>query len=87
MLLLTTNRDLHKVLTTTHIIFVFKKAKTDGEESLGRDTVSCQKKKSFPKIQCETEIEKSRDRDEELQEMSLTPILNSLFEVERDFQV
>ncbi|XP_048796176.1 coiled-coil domain-containing protein 83 [Lagopus muta] len=61
-------------------------AKTDGEESLGRDTVSCQKKKSFPKIQCETEIEKSRDRDEELQEMSLTPILNSLFEVERDFQ-
>uniref|UniRef100_G1NQR3 Coiled-coil domain containing 83 n=1 Tax=Meleagris gallopavo TaxID=9103 RepID=G1NQR3_MELGA len=61
-------------------------AKTDGEESLSRATVSCQRKKSFPKIQCETEIEKSQDRDEELQEMSLTPILNSLFEVERDFQ-
>ncbi|XP_031468297.1 coiled-coil domain-containing protein 83 [Phasianus colchicus] len=61
-------------------------AKTDGEESLRRAAVSCQKKKSFPKIQCETEIEKSWDRDEELQEMSLTPILNSLFEVERDFQ-
>eukprot|EP00076_Gallus_gallus_P037154 XP_025002692.1 coiled-coil domain-containing protein 83 isoform X4 [Gallus gallus] len=61
-------------------------AETDGEESLRRATVSCQKKKSFPKIQCKTEIGKSQDRDEELQEKSLTPILNSLFEVERDFQ-
>ncbi|XP_072217686.1 coiled-coil domain-containing protein 83 [Excalfactoria chinensis] len=57
-------------------------AKTDGEE---RD-VSCEKTKSFPKVQYKTEIEKPWDRDEELQEKSLTPILNSLFEIERDFQ-
>ncbi|XP_021238383.1 coiled-coil domain-containing protein 83 isoform X2 [Numida meleagris] len=61
-------------------------AKTYGEESLPSAAVSCQKKKAFPKIQCQTELGKSWDRDEELQEKSLTPILNSLFEIERDFQ-
>uniref|UniRef100_A0A8C2Y6N6 Coiled-coil domain containing 83 n=1 Tax=Coturnix japonica TaxID=93934 RepID=A0A8C2Y6N6_COTJA len=61
-------------------------AKTDGKETLRRAIVPCQKTKAFPKVQHKTEIVKSWDGDEELQETSLTPILNSLFEIERDFQ-
>ncbi|XP_040400354.1 coiled-coil domain-containing protein 83 isoform X1 [Cygnus olor] len=61
-------------------------AKTDGEESLRSATVPCQKKKASPKIQSEAEDGKPRDSDEELQEKSLTPLLNSLYEVEKDFQ-
>ncbi|XP_066846651.1 coiled-coil domain-containing protein 83 isoform X2 [Anser cygnoides] len=61
-------------------------AKTDGEESLRSATVPCQKKKASPKIQSETEDGKPQDSDEELQEKSLTPLLNSLYEVEKDFQ-
>ncbi|NXL90303.1 CCD83 protein, partial [Alectura lathami] len=52
-------------------------AKTDGEESLRNATVSCQ---------CETENGKPQDSDEELQEKSLTPVLGSLYEIEKDFQ-
>ncbi|OXB57766.1 hypothetical protein ASZ78_012665 [Callipepla squamata] len=58
--------------------------KTDGGERSA--AVSRRKKKPLPDTQCITEMGKPWDRDEELQEKSLTPILNSLFEVERDFQ-
>ncbi|XP_035185650.1 coiled-coil domain-containing protein 83 isoform X2 [Oxyura jamaicensis] len=61
-------------------------AKTDGEESLRSATVPCQKRKSSPKIQSETEDGKPQDSNEELQEKSLTPLLNRLYEVEKDFQ-
>ncbi|NXI71094.1 CCD83 protein, partial [Anseranas semipalmata] len=43
-------------------------------------------KKAFPKIQSKTENGKPQDSDEELQEKSLTPVLNSLYEIEKDFQ-
>ncbi|OXB73958.1 UNVERIFIED_CONTAM: hypothetical protein H355_012956, partial [Colinus virginianus] len=58
--------------------------KTDGGERSA--AVSGRKKKPFLETQCKTEMGKPWDRDEELQEKSLTPILNSLFEIERDFQ-
>ncbi|KAM9203420.1 coiled-coil domain-containing protein 83 [Mergus octosetaceus] len=61
-------------------------AKTNGEESLKSAAIPCQKRKSSPKIQSETKVEKPQDRDEELQEKSLIPLLNSLYEVEQDFQ-
>ncbi|NXN62857.1 CCD83 protein, partial [Himantopus himantopus] len=63
------------------------KAKTDGDESLRSDAVSCQKEKAFPKIQSKTEHEKPQDSDEELWGKSFTPTLDSLlYEDEKDFQ-
>ncbi|XP_040439245.1 coiled-coil domain-containing protein 83 [Falco naumanni] len=62
-------------------------AKTDGDENLRSDTVSCQKKKAFPKIQSKTENEKPQDSDEELWEKSFTPTVDSLlYKAEEDFQ-
>ncbi|XP_055557658.1 coiled-coil domain-containing protein 83 isoform X1 [Falco biarmicus] len=62
-------------------------AKTDGDENLRSDTVSCQKKKAFPKIQSKTENEKPQDSDEELWEKSFTPPVDSLlYKAEEDFQ-
>uniref|UniRef100_A0A8C4UE68 Coiled-coil domain containing 83 n=1 Tax=Falco tinnunculus TaxID=100819 RepID=A0A8C4UE68_FALTI len=62
-------------------------AKTDGDENLRSDTVSCQKTKAFPKIQSKTENEKPQDGDEELWEKSFTPTVDSLlYKAEEDFQ-
>ncbi|XP_025947588.1 coiled-coil domain-containing protein 83 isoform X2 [Apteryx rowi] len=63
------------------------KAKTDGDESLRKDSVPHQKEKAFSKFLPETEDEKSRDSYEELWEDSFTPTLSSLlYEDEKDFQ-
>ncbi|XP_074906265.1 coiled-coil domain-containing protein 83 [Buteo buteo] len=62
-------------------------AKADGDESLRSATVPCQKNKTFAKIQSKTENKKPQDSDEELQEKSFTPTLDSLlYEDEKDFQ-
>ncbi|NXH18677.1 CCD83 protein, partial [Bucco capensis] len=62
-------------------------AKADGKESLRSATVPCQENKTFTKAQSGTENEKPQDSDEELQEKSFTPTLDSLlYEDEKDFQ-
>ncbi|KAM9602006.1 coiled-coil domain-containing protein 83 isoform 3-T5 [Morphnus guianensis] len=62
-------------------------AKADGDESLRSATVPCQKNKTFAKIQSKTENKKPQDSDEELQEKSFTPTLDSLlYEDEKEFQ-
>ncbi|KAM9246904.1 coiled-coil domain-containing protein 83 [Leptosomus discolor] len=62
-------------------------AKADADESLRSATVPCQKNKAFAKIPCKSENEKPQASDEELQEKSFTPTLDTLLcEDERDFQ-
>ncbi|XP_054078959.1 coiled-coil domain-containing protein 83 [Rissa tridactyla] len=61
-------------------------AKTDGDESLRRAPVPCQKKEAFPKIQSKTAKEKPQDNDEELWAKSFSPTVDSLYEDEEDFQ-
>ncbi|XP_005143858.2 coiled-coil domain-containing protein 83 [Melopsittacus undulatus] len=62
-------------------------AEEDGDESLRSAPDSCQKTKSFPKIQSTSDTEEPQESDEEIPEQPLTPAPGSLFyEDEKDFQ-